>query len=196
MTKAIGVSFQTHGMISTVAEHSVDLDLLPQGANILDIGCRDFTFCDHMRSLGHHVWPVDIDRLPEGRAYYNLAIGGEDGRCGVLRTVDKQATRRIPGNEVPCYTLETFSLSCEVDFWHLIKIDAEGDEYTIIMGLKTAPAKMISVEFHCHTGQITQPMMREMENKLKNLGYEFAQHEMTQAHGAGWNFWSSLFILK
>ena len=31
-------------MITEIAEHSVDLSLLPLKANILDIGCRGFLF--------------------------------------------------------------------------------------------------------------------------------------------------------
>ncbi len=182
-------------MISTVAEHSVDFDLLQQGANVLDIGCRNFIFCDAMRALGHHVWPVDIDELPEGKAYYQIAITDHDGRVGILRTEDKQATRITKGDAIPCYTLDTFSQACDVKMWDLIKMDIEGSEYEVIMSQRKAPTKQWSIEFHCHCGT-TQKMMLEMENKLRNLGYEFAQHQMTQEHGAGWNFWNSLFILR
>lgn len=182
-------------MISTIAEHSVDLDLLPEKANILDLGCRGFLFSDYFRNLGHHVFSVDIDQLNEGRAYYQCAISDHDGRVGIQRSSDPQATRIKEGDTIPCYTLDTFTKSCGVKMWDLIKCDVEGHEYQIIMSLSKAPAKSLSIEFHLHTGIYTQNAMVLMENKLLYLGYEFALHEMTEAHGAGYNYWSSLFIL-
>ncbi len=181
-------------MISEIFEHSVDLDLLPKQANILDLGCRGFAFTKYFRELGHKVWPVDIDILQEGQAYYHMAISNFEGRTGVLHTNDKQATRMKKGDEVPCHTIESFSKLAEVKRWDLIKIDVEGAEYEIIMSLTKAPAKQISVEFHLHTGIYTQKQMSEMENKLMTLGYTAAQHQLTEQHGAGYNYWNSLFI--
>lgn len=181
-------------MITTIHEHKVDLSLLPEKANILDIGCRGFLFTNAMRELGHHVCPVDIDELHESQAYYQMAITNYDGRCGVQHTNDPQATSVKEGTTIPCYTLETFTGIMGIDF-DLIKIDIEGSEYQVIMSLKTPPAKQLSIEFHIHTGQITERMMREMENKLKNLGYTFASHELTNQHGAGFNYWDSLFVI-
>ena len=183
-------------MIETIHEHKVDLLLLPEKANILDLGCRGFLFTKAMRDLGHHVLPVDIDELYESQAYYQMAISDHDGRCGVHHTNDPQATSMKEGDTIPCYTLDAFSRMVGVDRFDLIKMDIEGSEYQVIMSLKAAPAKQLSIEFHVHTGQITERMMREMENKLKNLGYEFTSHELTNQHGAGFNYWDSLFILK
>lgn len=182
-------------MISEIYEHSLDLSLLPEQANILDIGCRGFLFCDYMRSLGHKVTPIDIDDFPE-RTYYRLAITGKDGRVGIHRNHDPQATRVKAGDELLSMSLETFSNSVGIEVWHLIKLDVEGAEYEIIMGLKKAPAKQLSCEFHLHTGIYGQSEMMLMESKLKSLGYEFAQHELTERYGAGENYWDSLFILK
>ncbi len=182
-------------MITTVAEHSVDLDILPPEANILDLGCRGFAFTKFFRDLGHKVWPVDIDRLDEGQAYYQMAISNFEGRTGILHTGDKQATRMQSGDEVPCHTLATFTKLAEIKKrWDLIKIDVEGAEYEIIMSLTKAPAKQISIEFHLHTGIYTQKEMLEMEVKLATLGYVAHIHQLTEAHGAGYNYWDSLFI--
>jgi len=181
-------------MITTVAEHSVDLDILPPEAKILDLGCRGFGFTKFFRDLGHKVWPVDIDRLDEGQAYYQMAISNREGKAGILRTADKQATRITEGDAVDCHTLATFTKLAEVKRWDLIKIDVEGSEYEIIMSLTKAPAKQLSIEFHLHTGIYTQKEMFEMENKLMTLGYTTAQHQLTEQHGAGYNYWDSLFI--
>lgn len=182
-------------MITEIHEHSVDLSLLPEKANILDIGCRGFQFTDYMRSLGHKVTPVDIEDFPD-KTYYRIAITGKDGRVGIHRNNDPQATRVTQGDELLSMTIETFSNSVGIEVWHLIKMDVEGSEYEIIMNLKKAPAKQLSIEFHLHTGIYGQSEMMLMESKLRSLGYEFAQHELTEAHGAGFNYWNSLFILK
>ena len=183
-----------------IAEHSVDLSRLPEKANILDLGCRGFAFTHAMREMGHHVVPIDIDRLHDGQAYYQCAISDHDGKVAVLKSKDPQATRIDPDHEgsIPCYTLETLTGNFlnKNQIWDLIKIDIEGAEYEVIMSMDRPMAKQLSIEFHCHTGQINQQQMTEMENKLKNLGYEAVSHSQSQQHGAGWNYWDSLFILN
>jgi len=183
-------------MVSIIAEHACDLDLLPPKANILSLGCRGFLFDNHMESLGHHVVSVDIDKLDTDKKYFHVAISDYDGMAGIQHDRDPQATRIKEGKDVPCYTLESFSYACGIDMWDLIKCDLEGAEYQIIMSLKQAPAKQISCEFHLHTGIYTQNEMKLMEAKLRELGYEFALHQLTEAHGAGYNYWSSVFVLK
>ena len=187
-------------MIEVIAEHSVDLSLLPEKANVLDLGCRGFAFTHALRERGHHVVPIDIDRLHDGQAYYQCAISDFDGRVAILKSSDPQATRIDPDREgtVPCYTLPSLSANFlhKNQIWDLIKMDIEGAEYQVIMSMEKAWATQLSVEFHCHTGQINQAQMKQMENKLKNLGYKFASHSQSQQHGAGWSYWDSLFILK
>jgi hypothetical protein len=182
-------------IISEIHEHSVALNLLPPKANIIDIGCRNFLFCNYMRSLGHVVAPVDIDAF-HNEVYYRIAITGKDGRVGIHYSNDPQATRIKEGDELLSMRLDTFMNSLGFDFCDLVKIDVEGAEYEIIMSLKKAPAKQLSIEFHLHTGIYGQSEMMIMESKLKSLGYTFAQHELTEAHGAGLNYWSSLFVLR
>lgn len=183
------------GKITTIAEHSVCLDILPPKSTILDVGCRGFLFTNEMRRLGHIAVPVDMDDLGPENIYYQCAIAGYDGRAGILKNSDPQATRITQGSDVACYKLDTFIKKLGVEF-DLIKLDAEGAEYEIIMSLEKAPAKQLSVEFHMHCG-ITQDMMKEMEHKLfYELGYNFASHELTEQHGCGYNYWDSLFIKR
>lgn len=182
-------------MITEIHEHSVDLSLLPEKAKILDIGCRGFQFTDYMRELGHVVTPIDIDDFPD-KTYYRVAITGQDGRVGIHRNNDPQATRVTEGNELLSMSLDTFLNSLGLEQVDLIKIDIEGAEYQVIMSLKKPPAKQLSIEFHLHTGIYGQCEMMLMEGKLKSLGYEFIKHELTEQHGAGYNYWDSLFLLK
>lgn len=182
-------------MISVIAEHSIDLDLLPPKANILDIGCRGFLFTQAMRDLGHIVVPVDIDKV-EGGAYYQCGITGHNGYCGVKHYPDAQATTLTEGNEIKCYTLAQFSKDLNIKWWDLIKMDVEGSEYEIIMNMEKAIATQLSIEFHLHTGIYGMYAVQEMEIKLKQLGYEAVSHKQSAQHGAGLSFWDSLFTMK
>lgn len=193
-------------MIKTVAEHSFDESLIPQsGGIILDLGCRGFQFKDYFKSP-HKVISVDIDDLIG--SYYHVAITDFNGTIAVERFSDPQATRvnkkmtvvptpeEQPTRSVPCYTLDSFLKYIEIDFVDLIKMDIEGSEYQVIMSMDRPMAKQLSIEFHLHTGQYSQYEMTLMEDKLKALGYIAIQHEMTDRHCAGMNYWDSLFILK
>ena len=177
------------------------MDLLPENAKILDLGCLGFLFTNEMRRLGHSVYPVDIQDMDGG--YYNLAITGYNGYGYVVPSSDKQAVRfsehepkYLSWDTVKCLTLESFMEGLGINFFDYIKCDVEGSEYAIIMSLKKAPSKQFEVEFHLHTAAYTETSVSEMVDKLKSLGYEVASHEMTSEHGCGMNYWSSLFILK
>lgn len=181
-------------MITEIAEHSVDLDLLPEKANILDLGCRGFEFTNYFKALGHVVHSVDIDDL--NGHYFQCAILDYDGRVGLHKDKDPQATRAKDGDDVICYRLETFSKLREVPFWDLIKMDIEMAEYQVIMDMDKPLSRQLSIEFHLHYGEYGQNEMVEMEQKLESLGYKEARHKMDERHGAGKNYWDSLFILK
>jgi hypothetical protein len=73
----------------------------------------------------------------------------------------------------------------------------ESSEYFILSDPYFQPTpKQISVEFHmhCHRALHDQYYDKCMESLLK--WYVPVKHELTQAHGAGWNWWNSLFIRK
>jgi hypothetical protein len=179
----------------TVAEHTYEETLLPERANILDLGCRGFLFSGKLKQMGHEVYPVDIDYLgPEG--YFQVGIGGSIGRCSIKKGNDPQATQKVQGHDVLMLTIDRFSRDVKVDFWDLIKIDIEGSEYEVIMSLTEPPAKQLSIEFHLHTKVYGDKEVKEMEDKLVSLGYYPAKHDKTSEHGCGLNYWDSLWILK
>lgn len=191
--------------LTTIAEHTLCLDLLPERANVLDLGCRGFLFANELRRLGHNVVCVDMDTLePGGRAanYYQKAITNRNGFVYLQRERDPQATRialyegQNATEEVECMTLETFSAYVNIPFWDAIKVDIEGAEYDVIMSLKQPLSKQLSIEFHLHTSIYGIRQMAEMHDKLRDLGYTAVQHEMTKQHGLSLNFWDSLFILQ
>lgn len=192
-------------MIEQIHEHSVCTSLLPDGANILDLGCRGWLFHDHFRTLGYDVTAIDIDPdCPIDSKYigpgsvilYTLAFSDYDGWVGVKKNSDAQATSiDRNGTGVMSYTMKTWLKENKLDMYDLIKMDIEGSEYQVIMSLEKAPATQLSIEFHLHTGVYGQYEMTLMEDKLKALGYKPIKHELTSEHGAGFNFWDSLFVL-
>lgn len=184
----------------TVAEHTFEETLLPEKANILDLGCRGFLFTNELQRLGHNVYPVDADKL--FGSYYQFAITNFNGYADLYKSNDPAATRLNKRHDyqsdssVVTMTLQRFSDHVGVKLWDLIKIDIEGSEYEVIMSLTEPPAKQISVEFHCHTGIYGMREVKQMEDKLLSFGYYPAKHDKTQAHGMGFNYWDSLFILQ
>ena len=191
-------------MLETIAEHTVDISILPEKARILDIGCRGFIFANHMIRSGHSVYTVDADPLVSCTHdyHYNLAITDFNGYVKLIYSNDKQATRvkpsydGLPDDCVPAMTLESFSKMVKVDLWDVIKIDVEGSELEIIRSLKKAPATQLSIEFHLHTGVYGITDVKMMEDKLTLLGYVPIVHDMTKQHGLGLNYWDSLWVLK
>jgi hypothetical protein len=79
----------------------------------------------------------------------------------------------------------------------ILKLDCEGSEYHILSDPNFQPIpKQISVEFHMHAHRQLHDQYYDkcIENLLK--WYEPVQHELTQAHGAGFNYWGSLFVRR
>jgi hypothetical protein len=185
-------------MIKVIAEHSVNEKLLDYGSKILDIGCRGFLFMDHFRNkCKYHCVGVDIDDLDaENRNFMQVAITGKTQKVGIHKTNDPQAPSVKPGNQIQAYTLDDFSKLVGVPFWDLIKMDIEGSELEVIMSLTKAPAKQLSIEFHLHTGIYSKEDVDQMLYHLTLLGYNVIKHELTSEHGAGFNYWDSLFILE
>lgn len=179
-------------MIETVAEHS--FETLQPNSLILDLGCIGFEFANEMRRRGHAVFCVDIQKF-EGN-YDRLAITDYNGWGWIAHNKDKQATRFMKGigvsDSVECMTLEKYS---DGRFWDLIKMDIEGSERDVIYSLVKAPAKQLSIEFHLHTGVYSKVGVSAIVSKLHSLGYKTVKHDLTEAHGCGFNYWDSLFVL-
>lgn len=186
--------------IQCIAEHSIDIDLL-SGGICIDAGCRGFQFSEAMRHLGEKVVAFDIENLtpPPGIWFYNNALWPEDGvQLNYKDTKDQQA-KHIADVGIPVtsrslgWVYNAFR-GIDVD---ILKLDVESSEYFILSDpdFQSIPHQ-ISVEFHlhCHRALHEQYYDKCMENLLKH--YEPVKHELTQAHGAGFNYWDSLFLRR
>lgn len=190
--------------IQTIAEHSVDLDLL-SGGICIDAGCRGFQFSEAMRDLGLFVFACDIEDIkpPEGDGifFYKAAITTETGVTHYVDTKDQQAkyvsSTGIPVRSISLNDLYNVVKTTDINHIDVLKLDIEGSEYRILADPNFQPLpRQISIEFHlhCHRALHEQYYDKCIENLLKH--YEPVKHEMTQAHGAGENYWDSLFIRK
>jgi hypothetical protein len=180
--------------IEVIAEHSIDVDLLPSIAYIVDAGCRNMLFTNEMRRRGHCVFALDIDDLGN-EDYLKIALGDKVGRVGIHRTKDPQATFVCAGDEVMCMDLDMLCKTTKVDFFDVIKLDVEGFEFQIIMSMNKPYCKQLSWEAHLHTGVYGEAEVVMMENKLLSLGYFPVKHDKTRQHGLSYNFWDSLWVL-
>lgn len=175
-------------MIQVIAEHSVDISLLPKRANILDLGCHGMEFSNYFN--GHKIFSVDLDEF----APYRFAVSDKDGRCGIKRMDDRQAWQICEGNEIPMMTLKSLSSEFNIRKWHLVKMDIEGSEISILSTAIHPIAKQISVEFHAHLGQ-TKEQLDSLLNKLEQY-YIIHNKVWEERYGAGFNYWDILMIAK
>lgn len=188
--------------IQTIHEHSIDLDLL-SGGICIDAGCRGFQFSEAMRDMGCEVWAFDLEdfEAPDGIVYKKMAVSNWTGSGFFKDTLDAQAKHLITGSGIPVDVININDLYIALDGLgktvDILKIDAEGSEYLILSDRNFQPIpKQISVEFHMHAHRALHDRYFDkcMENLLK--WYEPVKHELTQAHGAGLNYWDSLFLRR
>lgn len=178
----------------TVAEHTYDETLLPEReAMILDAGCGDFEFMEHFVKQGHNVLAVDIRDF--GKYAWRLAITGKNGRVGIKHDSDGQATKVVDGDEIRSYTIQEFARINDIEMFDLIKLDIEGSEIDAILAMTRPMGRQITVEFHMHCGQKREDVDKAVDY-LHSLGYITVQHELTDQHCAGFNYWNSLFKLS
>lgn len=188
-------------MIQVIHEHSVDISLLSGGVCI-DVGCLGFEFSVAMRDLGCDVWAYDIQDLapPEGMYFLNAAISNRDEILKFSLTEDRQGCHISESGEgrVISYDINRiYRNATRHNCIDILKLDCEGSEYLILSDPNFQPMpKQITVEFHMHAFPELHAKYYDkcMENLLKH--YVPVQHELTDRHCAGMNYWDSLFILK
>lgn len=187
--------------LATIHEHTVDLDLLT-GNVVIDAGCLGFEFSEAMAERGMYVLAFDVQPFDQHESnkikYTRAAVGNFFGKVNYkYNERDPQATcLSVDGVEVDSVDI----FQCHADHW---KLDIEGAEYTVLTdGRLSAPIstihlpKQITVEFHEHCQPIAHSMY--FEQCMQNLSHNYVpvQHERTAQHGAGFNYWDSLFIRK
>lgn len=187
--------------LQTFSEHTIDTDLLTGGICI-DVGCRGFQFSEAMRDMGLKVLAFDLEFMEApGRIHFvKMAIAHKEGEGHYTDTKDQQAKYLSPeGIPVLVTTLNRLYESmlnvkstAQVD---VLKLDCEGSEYLILSDPEFKPIpRQITVEFHehCHKELHNKYFDACISNLLKH--YRPVQHVRDSRHGAGFNYWDSLFI--
>lgn len=187
--------------IKQIAEHSIDLDLLTGGACI-DIGCRGFQFSQAMADLGLFVIAFDLEMMkpPDSILFNAIAVTRKSGVVKYKETKDPQAKHLSDeGTGITSIGLNELYgiLLKERPVVDVLKLDCEGSEYDILSDPDFQPIpRQITVEFHEHAHKALHDQYFQacMDNLLKH--YVAVKHDRYAAHGAGMNWWDSLFIRK
>jgi FkbM family methyltransferase len=135
---------------------------------------------DHNGSLQFHIGPP-------GYEVYNSA--GEITHPAAMDQVFKAIT-------VPCETLDNYCSRQKIKRVHLIKIDVEGDELSVLRGMddtmKTNPEMILVVEFADQTTAGFGYQAREIGAWLKDKGYNlfllksFGRTELIRSADQSW----------
>lgn len=186
--------------IKTIAEHSICPELLTGGICI-DVGCRGFQFSEAMRDMGLKVIAYDLEEMeaPPGINFFKAAVLNHYDTVYYVDTKDQQA-KYISDSGVPVDSININDLF--TDAWNVmeedidvLKLDCEGSEYLILSDPEFKPVpRQITVEFHEHCHKYLHEKYYDacMSNLLKH--YRPLTHIRDARHGAGYNYWDSLFI--
>jgi FkbM family methyltransferase len=199
--------------IERLAEHSVDLDLLPQAPVVLDAGCRGFDFSNAVLDVRPDARIIAMDAAPG-------AGGSTDHRITFLNQplvgfLQSSRMEFVPlPNPAACFmreinstasqgilletrTLQWITSQFQVSKFDLIKLDVEGSEFGILETWPGAIATQISVEFHDYVDNNKYDDAYFQRLFLGSLGdYEVVQHEMSEVSNARRGHWDSLLRLR
>ena len=192
--------------LAAIGDHTIDVDRLA-GGFVLDAGCRNFYFAQHLNMMGCNVIAVDADPTVEAPkdfkgVFANVALATEGGERNFLMHDNPEARHLVrdgvfsfPTAKVQAVTLADVMAFYKIEHWDVVKLDIEGAEYEILQTWQGPIATQISVEFHEHCA----PRPPEVyDGILKHLGqwYDVVQHEKTARHFTSPNYWDSLWTLK
>ena len=144
--------------LKRIASHTVDVDLIPHWATVLDVGCRDFDFSQAMANLGAIVHAFDpapdvLEIASKGIYFHQAAVVGK-GLGGPRKIVIAGNGSRLDDDaEFPVMAFELESVHQDLGPFALVKLDCEGSEYGILLTWPGPITRQITVEYHEHTGQ-------------------------------------------
>lgn len=185
--------------------HTIAPEKLGDGV-IIDVGCRGFYFCTNEIFKGRKIYAIDIDSealqdAPIGVETLNLGIWDSEGEVTYYRNGEGTCVKEVWEPHKDKYaTAKTITIDqlygitgTNVD---LLKLDCEGAEYHILNEHFKPIPKQISVEFHYHCVPAVHNQHIDRILKMLEKDYEAVNLVWEQKHGAGFNFWDTLFVRK
>ena len=188
--------------------HTFD-DTLLTGGWVIDAGCRGFEFFTAL--YPKQCYCIDIENIsPVNHWQHQLtfrhaaltAKSGEteaylfgNGTANFIKGINEKPgdlpDRPLKIETVKCITLEDIyaEIGTNID---LLKLDIEGAEYEVLLGMKDPIPKQISCEFHrhCHLSMHNKYFDEVMQRMHKNYHITFNQVEPSEY------FLDVLFIRK
>ena len=201
----------TASAVEKLAGHSVDVSLLPDRPLVLDIGCRDFGFCNEIlvRRPDAKILAFDPDPEIEPPADERIRF------ISKAVTHFPNPTMRLHGHGEASYVSQFGDNAAVVpnvqldhllfapylnarNRYDLIKLDCEGSEFGILQNWPGPIAEQISVEFHDFADRDRwndEYFERLFSGPLKD--YRVVQHEL-QSIGPfnTLGHWDSLLVLR
>ena len=190
-----------------------------KNANVLDVGCRSFSFTNAMLKRGCNIYAIEpdidvkvIDDIRLRRvALVSREHAGKDqtlikwstGEGNHLASIRGERPRSHVKQSTPCESIVDVTREFDVRCWDVVKLDCEGAEYEILLDWPGLISRQITVEFHEHTG--ANPGGEATYKKIiKHLSqwYDVVQHVKGPMYTNGRlmckaiNYWDSLFVLK
>lgn len=189
-----------------IGGHTIDKSILGDGC-IIDVGCRGFVFADYFKDNIVLCIDPDPDVFKDrpralNQIFINMAIAEKKGEATYYKNGEATCLQeKWAGHGDEMYgtckttTMEQLykELNQDVD---VLKLDCEGGEY-IILGETFKPIpKQITVEFHYHC--FPEKHNQLIGGILKRLDeyYDVVNLKWEPRHGAGFNYWDTLFIRR
>lgn len=195
-----------------LADHTIDIDRLPDAPVVLDVGARGFGFTREVLALRPAAKVIALEPDP------TIGQPGYPGLCVLLHTalvhepypyVRYVSFSTGEGNfvgdaivpfssacMVPAITITQLMDRLRIKHWDVVKLDCEGSEFGILANWPGPIADQISVEFH---DGIMPDRASEVPKILEHLAqwYDVVQHERTPiGPGPTWGYWDSLLVLN
>ena len=199
--------------VERLAEHSVDVELLPEAPVVLDAGCRGFDFSNAVLDVRPKARVIAMDPAPGAEPSNDPRIIFLNQPLVGLYQPSKMEFVALP-NPAACFmrelnpatfagisvqtrTLQWICSQFAVEKFDLIKLDVEGSEFAILQTWPGPIATQLSVEFHDYVDNSMYD--DEYFNRLFHgslAHYEVVQHEVSEVSNARRGHWDSLFRLR
>jgi FkbM family methyltransferase len=203
-----------------IEEHTIEEKILNKNGWVLDLGCVNFKFSEHMLTYCDNVISIDanpnIVNTNDRIIYKNYAVVDSDKEMFIDYHIfnDKQGNSLLKPEKdwcvhektikIPTTTIHSLMIEYDINQFDLIKIDIEGSEYKLLENMDWTISKQYSVEFHDFRNMNPYYPNNELyyqkifDDMLKYC--DIIKHDRTDHPGfplgQGSNYWDSLFILK